>query len=223
MGVAALLKGDHVEMNRVKLMVAMLVAVMGIGAIASTSALAAGAWYVEGKKLEAAAELANTAKVVTPGVLSVPAINLEFECTKLSGIGPKILPGNTGEVTSLIFSGCTNKSTECVLEGTEIGTLPITATATTGTGTSDTVEFKPKTKKVFATLKLGPGTCSLTGVQGVSEHANVSAPTGQTESVEQEIVANTGVGELKVATDEAKLTGKAKLKLKSGSKWSFHS
>ncbi len=209
-------------MSRTKAIFGALVVVLAVGALVASSASAS--WVVGGTTLSGSAKLANTAAVMENGKLKFSETTVECTGSVLDGTGAQIESPDKGSATSLTFLGCsTTAGSTCKITGqpVSIGTVPITATVVLGTGNADTATFSPKTKNTFATIKFEGSGCATSGVQPVKGKAKVTAPTGQTESVLQEIVAATGAGELEVGSAEATLLGKALLQLESKQAWKF--
>jgi hypothetical protein len=215
-------------MSRIRVVLAASVVVLALSAIGSASAFAsctANEWCVGGNTLLSgeSAELTETATVTENGILEAPAVSVKIECTTLEGKKVLLKGTNTGSAESLTFGNCKNVSApKCELEGTTITTKPIKVASVTAVGTEEvTTKFEPETGTGFASIKLKGSTCSIAGTQAIKGKAKITGPKGQIAATEQEIVANTGAAELEIGSSEAKLKGKAKLKLKSGSTWNF--
>lgn len=205
-----------------KLIMTICVGMLTLSAFALASS-ASAQWMVNGTTLAGTQTLANTAKVDENGKLKAAGVTIECIAANLEGTGPQIEAGDKGSVTSLIFKGCTSITPTCTIGSETIQTVPITATATLGTAPAVNVAFVPKTKTIFATIKFNGAECALLGIQPVTGKAKISAPTGQTESVLQQIVANVSEasGELKVGSSAAELKGAALLQLSNSAKWNF--
>jgi len=215
-------KGDQSGMSKVKTLVMTFIAVLALGAVASTSASAATpGWMVSGTTLSGSEALATTAAVDENAQLTASGVTIECTGKNLNGLSPKIEAGSMGSVTSLIFTGCKALGTTCTIESTEIGTVPVLAEATLEGSLGVKVVFSPQSGTIFATIKYLGASCALLGLKPVTGKASVSAPTGQDEQVLQQIVANTASGELQVGSASATLKGKALLKLATSSPWSY--
>jgi hypothetical protein len=215
-------------MPRLKITLVLLAAVLTLSAIGSASASAsctANEWCVGGNTLLSGetAELAELATVTENPVLEAPSVSVKIECTALSSTKLLLDGTNIGSAHSLTFSGCKNVSApKCELEGTTIATKPIEVRLVTVVGTEEvTTKSEPEFAPDFALIKLKGRTCSIAGTQPVKGVVTLTLPKGQVAATEQEIVANTGGSELDIGSSEAKLKGKARLKLKSGSTWNF--
>lgn len=206
-------------MSKVKMIAAAFIAVVAVGAISASAASAANEWKINGAALAGNASLATTAEVTEKGELSAVGILIKCEGNELDGTNPLIEHPNQGSATSLIFTECKETTSGCKLASPTISTVPIMAVVTKSSGTTDLATFLPKTKNAFATIKF-EGTCALSGTQPIKGKVTVSAPTGQSESIGQEIVANS-TGELEIGSSAASLKGKAVLKTVNSSKWSY--
>jgi len=216
-------------MSKVKMIVTTLIAALAFTALAAASASATTpGWMVGGTNLASGASeaLATTAAVDQPGLLKISTVEVECTGNTLNGTAPKIEGTNKGSATSLEFTGCAAKS-PCSLAGQNaggvIGTLPITAEATLEGALAVVATFSPKTGTTFTTIAFTGASCSLSGVQPVTGHAKVLAPTGQDERTLQLInaVVTAASDELKVGGSAAELKGSALLQLASGKTWSF--
>lgn len=207
-------------MYKTKSIVTICIGVFALTAFASGVASAAS-WKVNGTLLLVLEHVATKAIVTENPRLSFSTITVE--CTGLEGVKPEILHPDSFSADKLVFSGCKASGGNCALVGTTINTLPVTALVLLSGVTLAVHEVvKPKTKTIFATFEFSGASCAFASeVQPVSGTALLSAPTGMSENTEQEIVANTASGELKLGSSAATLKGKAKLKLASGLPWSF--
>jgi hypothetical protein len=212
-------------MSKAKMIVTTLIAVIGLSAIVSASASAAG-WMVNGTELKGSAALANTAAVDKNSKLTAAEVTIECTGKTLNGAGPEIKAGNTGHAKSLEFTGCKSTTETCKLGGGNatgiIGTLPVNAEATLSGALGVVAKFTPETK-LFATIDYEGSKCALAGVQAIKGKVTVTAPTGQDERTAQEIVANVteASDELQVGSSAAEFTGSALLELSKGEKWSL--
>jgi hypothetical protein len=221
-------------MSRTRLGPAALVAALTFSAIAASSAPAVAAnWFVGGVELAAGATagLATTAKVDTPILLAIPAAKIKVQCKGglLGGTSPEIVGTNSGRATALIFEGCetVEPPTKCVLTGqpTNINTEPVKLAVAKGLkAPEDRLTVTPSTKSTFMLLPFsGTNTCAFDAETPVKGAVTMSMPTGESEEAAQ---ALEGVGSLENNSLEAIgfkifITGRALLKLNSGSKWSF--
>lgn len=213
-------------MSKVKIIMMSLVAVFVFGALASASASAATAgWMVNGTLLSGLATLAPTAKVDKPGRLH--AVGVEIECSgELNGVEPMLESPNMATIARLTFTGCKSTAENCTLAGepnATISTVPLLVEATLEGTLAAVATFSPKTKTTFATFNYEGAKCGLKGLNSVTGHAKVLAPTGQDERTLQQInvITEESSGELKVGSSGAGLEGSALLQLASGQTWSF--
>jgi hypothetical protein len=222
-------------MSRVKVIMVALAAVFAFSAVAAGTASAE--WFVNGTKLVGSAALATTAKVDTDAVLRIaaPGGSVKILCsgTTLSGESPEIQGGTAeGMAKSLKFQGCSTiePATKCELanQPTTIETTPLRVLISKVGGRSPlvSVTFHPLTKSVLTEIpfKETGNSCAFDEKEPVSGSLLVSAPTGETEEVEQAIegLGTTENNSLQVAGDKAYIEGgRVLLKLASGSKWSF--
>jgi hypothetical protein len=208
---------------------ATLVAVLALCALAAASASAAQL-YVGGKALTGTAKLATTVKVEQPVVFSVTKEELKvvITCTKAS-LEKETKLEAPGKLTSgyVGFEGCTEKGEEGCTISERIGFNPIEGSLATGTAPEDAILFTQK-KNNFTNLEFF-GSCFLSGeFSGLMGKLPLKLAKGQTESTEQEFVGegSTGTGfEFRGVGTPAPpvyVTGKLKLKLESGSAWSYH-
>jgi hypothetical protein len=166
------------------------------------------------------AELTEKAEVTESGVLSGIA-GLEYKCTKLEGESVLLEGTATGMAKHLIFAGCSNGTGACQVVGTSVETNEITVSKVKAVGTTEVEATFEAPSGSFATIEVTGGSCSIAGKDAVKGHIRILGPTGQTPSIKQEIVANSGASELEILKKTVTLKGKAKLELKSGKAWSF--
>lgn len=208
-------------MSKVKPVVVACLAVLALSAVAAASASAA--WMESGATFGTGSKAAlNSKSIKTENAVLVGA-QITIECSgALEGAGAEIIGPNKGAATRLVFTTCESKTENCTLEGTTVSTVPILAEATLAGGAEVSVLFLPETKNTFSTFKINGAACAASGINAVTGHAKVLAPTGQTEKTEQEIKAvTTANGELKLGSGAASLSGGALIKLVSGKPWSF--
>jgi len=211
-------------MSKVKVAFMVLVAIVAISAVASAAASAAEAgWMVEGKNLAAGVREEVNPVVGKDVNYFLSGGGVEVECTTLKVESGYIEGTNKNGAKSLLFSGCTAKTANCVLSNAAISTLPVLSEATLDppNALAAVVVFKPE-GTVFATFKFEGEKCSLAGVKAVSGTQAVLAPNGADENTEHLVTAiELKAGELKIGSAAAKLTGAGILSLKSGKPWSF--
>jgi hypothetical protein len=204
---------------------AVTLALCGIASASASAACTSEHWCVGGNTLGAGEErpLDEETIVTENFTLQSPTVSIKVECSTFSIKNGELKGDNTISAESLTFGNCKNVSApKCELEGTTITTKPIKISEFTAVGTEElTAKLEPETGASFASIKLKGSTCSIAGTQAIKGKAKITAPKGQIAATEQEIVANTGAAELEIGSSEAKLKGKAKLKLKSGSTWNF--
>jgi hypothetical protein len=210
-----------------------LAVALAFGAVASASA-SASEWYVNGKALSGSAALSETFKVEESILLtfdlSTNETYMKVTCTSVSSYdegkseiaAPGILKLGTG---SLILRNCqlTMPPAEdefCELTSPSIEFKALEAKmALGGKSPEDLAEFA----KANWTKFWIESTCSWEGgdLFTISGTLTVKVPTGRTESTEQELVFEKAPG-LSSEDGPVYITGKIKLKLASGEKWSFH-
>jgi hypothetical protein len=216
--------------SKSRTVLAIAIAVAALGAAGSASASAAS-WWVAGSPLT---EAGQTAKLTTKTKIDEAFVlttwgGMEIECSNVKAVRSEIVGPNVLQATALKFAGCsvTEGNGTCQLEGKTIETVPLKVTASLGsTKPNDTLVFKPeKGEKLFSFAYHSTGEeCALEGTHEVKGKITTTAPTGQEELAEQEVVFDTSVGalEIKEGVSSDGLKGKAKLKLESGQAWSFH-
>jgi hypothetical protein len=220
-------------MSKVKVIISAFIAVLALGALASSMASAATpGWLVNGTLLtgDQKASLATTAAVDQNGVLKFKTVTIECKGSTLDGVDPLIeaLHNNLGSAASLQFLGCSaTPASKCELEGqpVTIGTLPVTTEPTLEGALGVAATFRPISGTTFATLKFTEKTeCAVSAEKlPVTGSAPATAPTGQDERTLQLLNVNvsSATGLLKVGNSAASLEGSALLKLASSLPWSF--
>jgi hypothetical protein len=209
-----------------------LVAVLALCAVASASASAAQ-WYVGGKALVGSATLSQTTKVEEK--IKITSEGIEITCSTLTAGETRtpfeIVAPATLKVGDLLLKGCTVTvgNQKCGLgggSGEEIGTRPLIATLSLGTGLEDHGELVRNAKEgesiVWTEFEVGG--CGIEGFQfRIKGKVPVKLPHGQTSSTEQELVFEKAAGLYNFSEgNPVYLTGKVKLKLTSGSTWGLH-
>ena len=204
-----------------------LVAVLALCVVASASASAAK-WYVNGEALKTSATLSQTTKVEEKLELAFYAEEEHQQtitCTSLTGVAGKpfeIIAPSTLKIGDFLFKGCKIAyPAGCKIAGEEIGTSPVSANLLVGTGEEDHGEFALEKGKVWS--EFGFSGCSLEGLGYTLEGTlPVKLPHGQDYNTEQELVFSKTPGLYNHNSSEpVYLTGKVKLKLTSGAKWSL--
>lgn len=195
-------------------------------AAAATASASASQWYVGGKALTGSTKLATTAKVEEAITFSAPSLGLKIACTSVNLVSPEITaPGSLKAEEETYLGGCKApegpKGCTVVQERGE-PFAGLAGTAVLGTAPEDTLELKSPEASAFIVFELAE--CgSLDGQTAFTGKVPFSMSTGQTESVEQTLVGpGTKSTSLKYEGNVVYVTGKFKLKLASGSKWSFH-
>ena len=196
-----------------------------VAAVASASA-SASQWYVGGKALTGSAKLATTAKVEEDITFSAPSLDVKIACTSVNLVSPEIIaPGSLKAKEETYLGGC--KATEgpkgcTIIQERGEPFAGLAGTAVLGTAPEDTLELKSPRANAFIVFELS--NCgALVGQLVLTGKVPFSMPTGQTESVEQTLVGpGTKSTSLEMEGNYFYVTGKFKLKLASGSKWSFH-
>jgi hypothetical protein len=210
-------------MSKLTVILAALIACLGISALASASASAAcvsGEWCVEGTALGSGsnANLAKKATTVKDSELTADGITIT--CTTLEGSEPKIEGPASGSAKALIFTGCAANANCEVAK--ELKTNAVVAAVSTVGALEASAVFKPAagSSASFITIDFKGSSCALSGNKGVKGTLLLMAPEGQMESKKQLVVANSS-GELEVGTEPATFKGEAEFELESGKAWSF--
>jgi hypothetical protein len=203
-------------------------AVLAMSAITAIPASAAE-WHVGGKPLTGSTALTKAAKMEENltmtffegnDVITCSGVSLEAEGKST----PEILAPSALKTEWLVFNGCKmTKPTTCKVEFERIYIEPFEATMTAGTYPEDKLALSPKGGNFFYfTLD---GSCALAGEIELDSKWTLLAPKGQEELTEQTFVGQ-GSKEKPAGftwgNQPIYLTGKFKLKLASGSPWSFH-
>jgi hypothetical protein len=204
-------------------------AVLVFGALASASASAAE-WHVGGKALTGSAALAKATKVEESITLDFVAIETKVTCSgaTLYGEGKKGLPMIVAPISltmeDLVLEGCKVTNNANCSTPTSLATEPLELKLSTGTAPEDKAELKTPAKVLF-TITFEGTRCVAAGEQSIDGKFMLKVPTGQEELAEQAFVAQ-GSKESPAGTEwlaaPVYLSGKLKLKLASGSDWSFH-
>jgi hypothetical protein len=207
---------------------ATLVAVLALCVVASASASAAE-WHVGGKSLSGSAKLATAVKTTENITITVPALKVKIVCTGAGLSESKsaeswILAPNTLEMY-LHLKGCKlSEPTTCTISE-EIVTRALVGTLTTVSGSSseDKLVLSPLTHKVFFEALEFKGTCAESGEDQIGNGTlTLLAPSGQTEAAEQTVTSAGKESGLNLLGYPLYISGGLKLKLASGSNWSFH-
>ena len=195
--------------------------------IAATTAASASAsqWYVGGKALTGSTKLATTTKIEEDITFSAPSLGLKIICASVNLVSPEITaPTSLKAEEETYLGGCKAERSGGCSVWQERGEpfAGLAGTAVLGTAPEDTLELKSPEAAAFIVFELAE--CgSLDGQAAFTGKVPFSMPTGQTESVEQTLVGEgTKSTSLKYEGNNVYVTGKFKLKLASGSKWSFH-
>ena len=213
---------------------ATLVAVLALCALTAASASAAE-WYVGGKPVAGNGGIAEAVKVEENIVLSVPSVKVAITCTALAARPPSGITGtNTLHIEFLKFNNCktTEPTSGCELEASAGGSYKANylegAAIAEGKSPEDQLQLKSKEQNgEFMEFWFDENdTCSYKSLQElVMGKMTLTMPKGREELAEQTFVGQ-GTKEtpngLTFLGHPAYLTGKFKLKLASGAKWSFH-
>jgi hypothetical protein len=201
-------------------------AVLALAAI--NSALASAAcitqeWCIAGIPLKAgeSTELLGKATVTEPYVLSMPSGGIEIECTTLETTKGLLKGTDTGSAEAIKFGSCSSLNSSCQMSGATITTKPALISSVKYLGAEGVTATVKAEVGALASFLLTDSTCSPAGTQYLQGMATITAPKGQVAAVEQEEIVNTGASELSIGPGEAKLIGKAKIKLTSGKIWNF--
>jgi len=213
-------------MSRVKFALAALVVVLVVGAMASSSAMAAGeGWLIKGTLLSGAAQLATTDFVDEHVIITFSGTTIQCTSNTLGGVGPKIESPNMHSATSLVFKECAVTSGgECNLSsGTTIGSLPILSEVTLDGPLAIRGVVKPQIANTLATFQLEGANCAVEGKQPLTGDFEWLAPEGQDERTWQlfsvHVIESSKL--LKVGGLGALLKLSILLKLASSLPWSF--
>jgi hypothetical protein len=220
---------------RIRMVLAVLGAVLVSSAVVSSSALAAMGWFVGGARLASGSSqgIAATARVTEGAVLSVPSLSLKLTCGSLSEEGAEIEGTTLGRAKHLFYENCSEiEPATCMLASKNLVVAPILALPElVGSPTKLLLLFHPETGNEFAKIdfvknKAQSKACAggLVGEKPVLGAVNLMEPTGLSENTEQEIegLGTTSNNSLEVAGDKGYIEGgKAFLKLCSGASWSY--
>lgn len=209
-------------MRSIRRSVFVVAVVMALGAVASASA-SASSWYDGGAELASSAPLA-TSTTMTENVQLYSA-GVIIECSSVELKSADIASHTGGQIEHLVYKGCSFVDEPCSLSSSTIESKPLTMTAALGKNSpEDTLLLKPTSGTVVAEYKIVGAECGLAGGVKLQGQMKFALPKGREELAEQELLIQTtnGAGELRWGSAEISLSGKAKLKLASGSKWSFH-
>jgi hypothetical protein len=194
----------------------------------SAGAAGAAEWRVNGVAVGAGGEpLAEATGVKAAPEFVVPGVGVTIKCTGLKLQMAKITPLNTGS-GKLTFGGCatTIPATGCSLESPTITgeVVNLSAAAVVGVETSeDLVTLTPvNMAKVVEVISFSEANkCAFAGLAPVKGKMVLNMPKGQEEKNPQEIVANTGAGELTVAGNEVQLKMTVEAKVNANKPWSY--
>lgn len=200
-----------------------LVAMLALGAVGSAaSAASAAEWYVAGGPLSGSASLATLTTHDESQIIELGS-GLSVTCTgTIEFKNGKLTATNSGSVEHIVFNGCTSGSQQCKIKGTKMETKALNMEAALGeAGSEDKVLLTPQnTGKVFIEYTMTGEGCRFEGIQKITGEAWLKLPSGREEHAEQEFSL---VGKELHGIGTAGLSNaKAKLKLASGSAWSFH-
>lgn len=220
------------------------VMVLALCALAAASASAAQ-FYVNGKVLTGSEKLSTTIATNESAVISFyynskeATPYLQVTCPSFSGMYLESIT-STGAITThtggLGFVGCKvtlPKEAGCEFEGGSetLWTAPLEGKMALGSKSpEDSAEISAlNPRKLWTEVNLREGGCpGLTGIAAGNEwevrgKLTAKVPTGQKESVEQQVVFEATEGLYSFNTAQpVHLTAKFKLKLASGEPWSFH-
>lgn len=157
-------------MSKLRLILLSMLAVFAFSAVASSAALAAPEWTLNGKAITKTEKVTYKLKSAT-AVLEDATLGVTIKCTALKGKSAQVeVAGKDKGIT--FFEGCTINIAKCEVTKGEVKTETLTTKlAEEGTETIDI--FEPPVSKIFAVIKLKGTGCPLTS-------ANV---TGQVTSV----------------------------------------
>jgi len=225
-------------MPKTRVILAVLVAALTLGAVGPASASAEEstkmAWFVGGTKLAngATAAIASTAAVDTPFVFTAPGLSLKIRCTNLSTPKADIEGGEeeSAKEQSDNFEDCSELSpSDCELESSTIkigGGYYIYSLSYAFYIFKTVLErYYPGLKGgALATITFGGSSCKLAGEKPVDGELTLNDPTLPSEEKLQAVEALNTYENNSLEIDGSKFyveSGKALLKLTSGSKWSF--
>ena len=209
-------------MNKIRLLMISILAVLAVTAIATTTASAAS-FSVTGAQ---SALLLETIIVTEPSVLTASG-QPEIECTKLRVRNGHFENGsNTATVAAIKFYGCKDNSSPEKCEVTTIETKPLTVTLIAGSKTHFTTEqFNPTIGTEFTSFKLknrGEASCGLTGNRVMTGKATSLEENNSTQQTTHTLGFDiTTKSELFWGGTAAVFRGKGILTLTSGLKWSL--
>lgn len=199
-----------------------LVAMLALGAVGSSASASAAEWYVAGSPLSGSASLATLTTHTGNPIIEL-GTGLTVTCTgAIEFKNGKLTATNSGTIEHIVFNGCSlSGAGECHLKGTKMETKALNLEAALGeTSPEDKVLLSPQNSgKVFIEYTISEG-CRFEGPQKITGEAWLKLPSGREEHAEQEFSL---VGkELHGFSNAGISNAKGKLKLASGSAWSFH-
>jgi hypothetical protein len=214
-------------MYRIRVLLAVSVALLAAGALVASSASAACVaekWCIAGAELKTG-ESAELAKMVTlsKAELSVSSPEAKIVCSSLEALNALLAGPSSGKAAELNFSGCTYSGPEgCALAKSVITTNALKSGPAKALGTKEGESITgPETGTVLGAIEFVGSLCAMVGKQPVTGKVKEVAPKGQEENSEQMIIAKSSEGEVKLGGVPVKLTVEAKIKLASGSKMKF--
>jgi hypothetical protein len=218
-------------MSKTIKMLTVVLAVCAFSAVVSAQA-SAGEWFVGGSVLKGSAAIAGTASLSTAGVMKAPAVeNATVDCKVYLFLAHAAIVAGQPELAAAFtaaFFLCEAfaQTGTCALGALAINSSLLNATVKVGSKSpEDRVLVLPRTKSLLAEIPFSEtNTCAFAGVEGVKGSVTLAMPTGQSEESAQAIEGLGSVenNSLEIANSKAYITGRALVKLASGSKWSFH-
>jgi hypothetical protein len=164
-----------------------------LSAVVTSSANAAGNWFVTGTKLAngATLALASTAKLEDSVTFNVPSVGIKLTCTGgssqlLKSHNSYIQGPNTGGAESLTYEGCSEISPAGCTIGEALETKPVVETVETGSLPLDRIKLSPKTGKSLMEIEF-KGMCSLAGEKSLNGQVVLAADILQGENGEQPV------------------------------------
>jgi hypothetical protein len=220
------MKGSEMKSRWTKITIA-ICALTALAAVAAGSA-SASEWVVNKAPLSGSTALSETVTVVEPIAFKVPNLGMEFKCHKARAWKSEIV-AKSGIKVSLIYNGCetTVPATGCNIEE-EMWGWPIEGALSKGAGTEDSVVFTGEgtSKRLWQMAwPEGPGCGFGNWAPNYRGKVTLSLPTGQTEATEQTFSflgeKESPRGFTLEGSDPSTVSGKIKLKLKSGLAWAY--
>jgi hypothetical protein len=161
-------------MSKLRLILLSMLAVFAFSAVASSAALAAPEWTLNGKVITKTEKVTYKLKSGTEAVLKDATLGVAIKCTALKGKSAQVeVAGKDKGIT--VFEGCKVNIEKCEVVKGEVKTETLTTKlAEEGTETIDI--FEPPASKTFAVIKLKGTGCPLTSARVTGSVSSVIQP-----------------------------------------------